>query len=69
MTDVQLIFDALPPLTKTENYHALYQGIHPQNEIRDVKCLNHGCCKTLKIHSLEVDKFVWSQNIQGVELK
>jgi len=38
MTDVQLTFDALPPPTTTENYDALCQGIHPKNEIRDVKC-------------------------------
>lgn len=69
MTDVQLIFDALPPPTKTENCDALCQGIHPQNEVRDVECPSHGSCKTLHMHNLELNRFVWSQNIQEVEQK
>lgn len=42
MTDVQLIFDALPPPTTSENYDALCQGIYPPNEIKVVKCSFRG---------------------------
>lgn len=69
MTDVQLIFDALPPPIKTENYDALCQGINPKNEIRDVKCLNHGSCRTIQIYILELNRPVWKEKIQGVEKK
>lgn len=69
MTDVQLIFDALPPPIKAENYDALCQGINPKNEIRDVKSLNHGSCRTIQIYILELNRPVWKEKIQGVEKK
>lgn len=59
MTDVQLIFDALPSLIKTENYDALYQVIHSKNEISDMKCLNHSSCKTLKENMQFLNKWLY----------
>lgn len=63
MTDVQLIFDALPPLIKNENCDALYQVIHSKNEISGMK----SSCKTLEENTRFLSKWLSLESKHSVD--